>query len=44
MSIPNLEELYAFKKCVRKFSRVKLRTIENYNLLNKINSNEDDID
>ena len=27
MSIPNLEELYSFKKCVRKYARVKMRCI-----------------
>ena len=30
MSIPNLEELFAFKKCVRKYSRVKMRCITYY--------------
>ena len=30
MSIPNLEELFAFKKCVRKYARVKMRCITYY--------------
>ena len=30
MSIPDLEELYAFKKCIRKYSRVKMRCIQYY--------------
>lgn len=30
MQMPDLEELYAFKKCVRKFSRVKMRAITYY--------------
>jgi len=30
MQMPDLEELYLFKKCVRKFSRVKMRAIQYY--------------
>ena len=30
VSIPSLEELYAFKKCVRKYARVKMRAINYY--------------
>ena len=29
-AIPNLEELYSFKKCVRKFCRVKMRAVTYY--------------
>jgi hypothetical protein len=36
MSIPDLEELYNYKRCVRKYSRVKMRTINYYRqVLNK---------
>jgi hypothetical protein len=28
--IPDLEELYSFKKCVRKYARVKMRAITYY--------------
>ena len=28
--MPDVEELYAFKKCVRKFSRVKMRAVTYY--------------
>lgn len=38
MSIPDLEELYNFKRCVRKYSRVKMRTI---NYVKSLNYNED---
>eukprot|EP00347_Sterkiella_histriomuscorum_P022904 403336719 len=31
MSMPDLEELYAYKKCVRKYSRVKMRAVTYYN-------------
>ena len=31
MQIPDLEELFAFKKCVRKYSRVKMRAATYYN-------------
>jgi len=31
MSVPDLEELYSFKKCVRKYARVKLRATHYYN-------------
>ena len=30
VSIPSLEELYGFKKCVRKYARVKMRAINYY--------------
>lgn len=30
MQMPDLEELYAFKKCVRKYMRVKMRAINYY--------------
>ena len=34
--MPDLEELYAFKKCVRKFARTKMRIVSYYhNTLNK---------
>ena len=29
--MPDLEELYQYKKCIRKYSRVKMRTINYYN-------------
>ena len=29
--MPDMEELYAFKKCIRKYSRVKMRAINYYN-------------
>ena len=29
--MPDLEEMYAFKKCVRKYSRVKMRAVTYYN-------------
>ena len=29
--MPDLEELYLYKKCIRKYSRVKMRTINYYN-------------
>jgi len=28
--MPDVEELYAFKKCVRKFARVKMRAVTYY--------------
>jgi hypothetical protein len=31
MQIPDLEEVYAFKKCVRKFASVKMRQVTYYN-------------
>ena len=31
MQMPDLEELYAFKKCVRKFARVKMRIVSYHN-------------
>ncbi len=30
MQMPDLEELYAYKKCIRKFSRVKMRALNYY--------------
>ena len=33
MQMPDLEELYDFKKCVRKYARVKMRAVTYYNLL-----------
>ena len=30
--MPDLEELYLYKKCIRKYSRVKMRAINYYNL------------
>ena len=27
MPVPDLEELYAFKKCIRKYARVKMRAV-----------------
>ena len=36
MQVPDLEELYEFKKCIRKYARVKMRAINYYNYsLNK---------
>lgn len=31
MQMPDLEELYSYKKCIRKYSRVKMRAINYYN-------------
>lgn len=31
MQMPDLEELYAYKKCIRKYSRVKMRAVNYYN-------------
>ena len=31
MQMPDLEELYAYKKCIRKYARVKMRTLNYYN-------------
>jgi len=28
--MPDMEELYSFKKCIRKYSRVKMRAIQYY--------------
>ncbi|CDW77980.1 UNKNOWN [Stylonychia lemnae] len=39
MQIPDLEELFAFKKCVRKYSRVKMRAATYYNSV--LHSEED---
>ena len=34
--MPDLEELYSFKKCIRKYSRVKMRAANYYHhVLNK---------
>jgi hypothetical protein len=30
IQMPDVEELYAFKKCVRKFARVKMRAVTYY--------------
>ncbi len=30
MQMPDLEELYAYKKCVRKYARVKMRALNYY--------------
>ena len=30
MQMPDLEELYTFKKCVRKYARVKMRAVNYY--------------
>lgn len=31
VQMPDLEELYAFKKCIRKYNRVKMRAVTYYN-------------
>ena len=31
IQMPDLEELYAYKKCIRKYSRVKMRAVNYYN-------------
>lgn len=31
VQMPDLEELYAFKKCIRKYARVKMRAVTYYN-------------
>ena len=41
MQIPDPEEMHSFKKCVRKFARVKMRSIQYYN--NVLHRDEDHI-
>ena len=41
IQMPDVEELYAFKKCVRKFARVKMRAVTYYHKeLHKEEANE----
>lgn len=39
MQVPDLSELYAFKKCVRKFARLKMRSVAYYH--GTLHANED---